>query len=243
MFRWIPFLFLLLFASLSNAAVYEIIETAVLDDDPDSIATSQSAVGAGSLTIDGALASGGTATLPEAQKVRITSAGNDSGVTFTITGTDADGTTINEDVTGANASTADSTQYFKTITDVATDGATGSTVTVGTEADLGMVTRSVDKLRFRNNAKITLSAELVAGTGTFGFQHTVDNPSGTYTDSFSVDANWISSGDSGGDLDPSTDTDGGENGINFHVRAVRGLVSTGSATGQYKFVVIQGDNR
>ena len=41
-------------------------------------------------------------------KVTILSAGNDSGISFTVVGTDVNGSALSETVTGANAGTATS---------------------------------------------------------------------------------------------------------------------------------------
>lgn len=99
--------------------------------DPDGVAASQTPSGAGNLTINGAKASGGVATFNAARQVTITSAGNDAGRTFTITGTDVNGNTLTEAVTGANADTATSTKHFKTVTQIAVDAATAGAVTAG----------------------------------------------------------------------------------------------------------------
>lgn len=99
--------------------------------DADSISQSQTPSGAGNLTINGAKASGGVATFNSARQVTITSAGNDSARTFTVTGTDVNGFSISEAVTGANASAATSTKHFKTVTQIAVDDATAGAVTAG----------------------------------------------------------------------------------------------------------------
>lgn len=46
--------------------------------------------------------------------------------TFTLTGTDAEGRTITEDVTGPNATTVTSTKYFATLTSVVADATIGA---------------------------------------------------------------------------------------------------------------------
>jgi VCBS repeat-containing protein len=99
--------------------------------DADGISQSQTPSGAGNLTINGAKASGGVATFNSARQVTITSAGNDLARTFTITGTDINGFTITEAVTGASASAATSTKHFKTVTQIAVDDATAGAVTAG----------------------------------------------------------------------------------------------------------------
>lgn len=105
--------------------------------DADSIAASQTPGGAGALTLDGALVTGGVAYLPSPpapQRVYITSAGDDSGVTFTVTGTVYSLTgpaAVSETVTGANTSTVATTDLFSTVTGVTISGAAAGAVTVG----------------------------------------------------------------------------------------------------------------
>jgi hypothetical protein len=97
------------------------------------ICLSQSAAGAGNLTINGSLASGGVATLDIARRVAITSTANLSARTFTITGTDRYGYSQSESITGPNNSTVYTTKDFKTVTQIAINGTTsGNTLTVGT---------------------------------------------------------------------------------------------------------------
>jgi len=103
----------------------------MLAADRDGVCAAQQEAGAGNLDIDGALASAGVATLDVARHVSIYCAGNMSAVTFTLTGTDRYGTVITEDVTGPNATTVTSAKNFKTITQVAVDGAVGTNVEVG----------------------------------------------------------------------------------------------------------------
>lgn len=108
----------------------------IAHQDNDDIALSQSRGSAGSLTLNGVAISGGAYADEYARKVIITSAGNDSGITFTVTGTDIDDAALVEVVTGANAATATSAGFFKTITGITTSAATASTVTVGAVCDV-----------------------------------------------------------------------------------------------------------
>ena len=57
--------------------------------DADGISTTASLGSGGTLTINGALSSGSEVELSSGRQVTVTSAGNDTGVTFTVTGTDA----------------------------------------------------------------------------------------------------------------------------------------------------------
>jgi hypothetical protein len=98
------------------------------------VALAQTATGAVNLTLAGSLTASGVATFDVARRVILTSGGNDSGITFTIYGTDRQGFEQTEVVTGANAGAAQSTKDFKTVTRVATSAATASQVTVGTNA-------------------------------------------------------------------------------------------------------------
>jgi VCBS repeat-containing protein len=88
-------------------------------------------VGAGNLTIAGALATGGVATFAIPRHVGIYAAGNESARTFTITGTDRTGKTMTEAITGPNATTVYGAKNFKTVTQVAVDAATAGDVEVG----------------------------------------------------------------------------------------------------------------
>ena len=67
-----------------------------------------------------------------ASVITLTSAGNDSARTATITGTDVLDNAQTEDVTMANADVATSTKTFKTVTSIAIDGSgTAGTLSVG----------------------------------------------------------------------------------------------------------------
>jgi hypothetical protein len=65
--------------------------------------------------------------------VTITSGGDATGSVFTVTGTDAEGRTISEDITGANTGVATSTKYYADVTSVVRkSGDTGAVaITVG----------------------------------------------------------------------------------------------------------------
>ena len=106
---------------------------AVAATDADGISTTASISGAAALTINGALTSGGSYTSGDniGQLVTILSAADDSGITFTIVGTDAVGDALTEVVTGADTSTATSSGYFNTVTSITTSAATAGNVSAG----------------------------------------------------------------------------------------------------------------
>jgi len=108
------------------------------DFDPDNtddnaICAAQAVAGAGALTLNGAYVTGGVAVLDYARRLDQITAGDDSGITFTYVGTDANGIAQTEVVTGGagTPSTETTTKYFKTITSITASGAAAGNVTVG----------------------------------------------------------------------------------------------------------------
>lgn len=102
--------------------------------DADGIAQSQTPAGAGNLTLNGALVTGGVGVLDIARRVLVTTVADESGKTLTITGTNRYGDSISEVMTGPNATTAYTELDFKTVTQVAVSAAFTGAVTVGTNA-------------------------------------------------------------------------------------------------------------
>lgn len=143
--------------------------------DADGICQSQTPSGAGELTINGALASGGVATLGSGKNQRqvlITAVGDESGRTFTVTGTNWDGVTISETITGPNASTAASVLSYQTVTSVEVDAATADAITVGTNGigDSPLIPMNLRQTPF--NASVGIVAD---GTIDYTVRHTFDD--------------------------------------------------------------------
>ena len=101
--------------------------------DPNGVCEAQTTGGAANLTIDGALTSGGVATLVPVRNATVTSAGSsETGKTFTFTGTDANDNAVTETLNGPGSSaTVSTTKVFKTITQITVNGALTGNVTVG----------------------------------------------------------------------------------------------------------------
>lgn len=106
--------------------------------DADGIAEAQTLSGAGDVELDGVALIDeagspydGKILLDPPRRVIIDSAGDDSGVTFTIYGTDRVGTPIEETVQGANASSVTSTMVYKTVERIAASGATADDIEIG----------------------------------------------------------------------------------------------------------------
>ena len=151
--------------------------------DADGISASQTP-GAGAILINGALASGGAVTLGAAQLLRLTSGGNDSGITFTFTGTDADGNAISETVAGTNVSNSDTTKHFKTLTGISKSGASAGTIVVGNLID------SVSPRLAIDTAKLPISIGIgcvISGTITYDLEQ-------TYQDGVQSAGTWFNHG-------------------------------------------------
>ena len=101
--------------------------------DADGISTTASISGAAALTINGTLTSGGSYTSGDniGQLITITSAGDDTGITFTVVGTNAVGDALTEAVTGADTDVATSSGYFNTVASITTSASSDAAVTAG----------------------------------------------------------------------------------------------------------------
>ena len=77
-----------------------------------------------------------------ARAVRITSGGNDTGVTFTVNGYDLYGFKLTEAITGANAGIAAGKKAFKYIASITNNADVATTVKVGTSDIYGLPLRS-----------------------------------------------------------------------------------------------------
>ena len=118
-------------------AVFITADTQALDADGISVAA---AVGNNAaLVIGGALASGGACTFDAGRVVTILSAGDDSGISFTVTGTDVNGDSQTESITGANAGTATGAKYFKTLSGISAVGNPAGNASPGVNGAAGEV--------------------------------------------------------------------------------------------------------
>jgi len=107
-------------------------DTVALDADGISVAA---AVGNNAaLVLGGALTSGGSATFSHGRVVTILSAGDDSAISFTVVGTDVNGDSQTESITGANAGTATGASYFLTIASITAVGNPAGNVSAGVNA-------------------------------------------------------------------------------------------------------------
>jgi len=144
-------------------------DTVALDADGISVATSVGNNAA--LVIGGALASGGAVALSHGRIVTILSAGNDAAKSFTVVGTDINGDSQTESITGANAGTATGAVFFLSIASITAVGNPAGNVSAGVNASAADVIFS-GRSRLKG---IYLTSTATAGT--VDFLNT--SPSGT----------------------------------------------------------------
>jgi hypothetical protein len=200
--------------------------------DADGICESQTPSGAGALTLDGVLVSGGVATLDAARRVLITAVGDESGKTFTITGTSYNGQVQSETITGPNATTAQSVLDYKTVISVAISAAAANAITVGTNG-----VASSRWLRLDNWAFPQVGIQCnVNGTVNYTVQQTLDDPNDP-TNPVAVSAvNWVNHPDIS--LVGATATVQG----NYGYAPLYARVTLNSGTGSATMTLVQHNN-
>lgn len=130
--------------------------------DDNGICTSQSPTVAGALDIDGALTvSGGAADLVTPQRVFIESDGDESGVTFVVTGTDRYDREQTESLVGPDTTSVYTEKDFLTVTEVTISAAADGNVIVGTGGIGSSAPQVLDQ--YANPSRKTLATS-VSGT-------------------------------------------------------------------------------
>lgn len=123
--------------------------------------------------------------------LRITSGGNDSGITFNVRGFDVFGFPMSENITGANAGIATGAKAWKYITSITPSAAAAGTVKVGTADIFGFPLR-IDRFAYAdivwNNAAITANTGFVAAVTTSPATTTTGDVRGTYAVQSASDA-------------------------------------------------------
>jgi hypothetical protein len=121
------------FSLTANKTNYTIGDSTVVAD-RDGICAAQAVSGAATLTIAGALASGGSVSFDVPRHVTIYGTGNSASITFTVTGTNTDDDTIEETITGPNNSTVYGRKQFKTVTSVVSSASATGNIEVGSDS-------------------------------------------------------------------------------------------------------------
>lgn len=166
----------------------------LVNADDDGIAQNQTPGAAGNLTLNGALVVNGVAILTvsgQARQVLLTSAGNESGKTVTLYGTDANGAAQSESFAGPNT-TATSTLHYQTITRIAVSAAFSGNVKAGTN---GVATSRWMKLDAWALPQTAIQCT-ASGTVNYTVQQTLDDPNSPTNPVSPVNVTWVSHPDS-----------------------------------------------
>lgn len=135
--------------------------------DAEAIAVTQTATGSGSLTLT---ATGGL-TLDYGRRIGITNTGNNTGVSFVVTGTDNEGYDLTETVAGVSDAVSTSTEFFKTVTSITNSAAITGGITAGTVDE---VISSTIPLNYRSDLGASVALD-VTGTASLIFEQTFDD--------------------------------------------------------------------
>jgi hypothetical protein len=142
------------------------------------ICQSQAVAAAGALTLNGSLVSGGVATMDVARRVLFASAGADSAVVFTITGTNQSGAPISETLKGVASGSSQYTALdYLTVTSITSSAATAGNITVGTNG-VASTPWVLDNFLSRDWA-LTVWVTVVSGAATYTVEDTPDDPNAT----------------------------------------------------------------
>lgn len=134
---------------------------------------------------------GATFTGSTARQVTIVTAADESAKTFVVTGTDANGNTISESITGPNAGTATSTNYFRTVTSVTISANAAGALTVGMTN-----TASSKWVRFDDWAPGQVSIQCnVSGSATYTLQSSLDDPNDAINPVSPASMAWVNTSD------------------------------------------------
>ena len=154
----------------------------------NNIAQSQTPAGAGALTLNGSLVSGGVAVLDNPRRVLITTA--DTTHTFTITGKTPTGTLLTEAFLVSGGSTY-STLDYATVTSITISGAATGAVTVGTN---GIASTPWVRLDEWANTQVSIQCD-VTGTVDYNVQSTMDDPNSVFSPVTPSAVAWVDTND------------------------------------------------
>jgi hypothetical protein len=159
--------------------------------DDDSLRVNASIAAAGVLT----LITGNVSPYGTGYKIAITSAGNDSGITFTIVGIkvgDLRGDSTTEVVTGANAGVATSTNFYTEIKSIRASGASAGNVKIGSVGSLAFPRTRLKSFYFVGTANAgSVKFNLNSSTGALLLQLDTPAGSGAFSDSVTIPSDGI----------------------------------------------------
>lgn len=164
--------------------------------DDGSLRANASIAGAGLLT----LITGNVSPYGTGYKIAITSAGNDSGITFTIVGIkvgDLSGANTTEVVAGANAGVATSANFYTEVKSIRASGASAGNVKIGSTGSLALPRTRIKTLYYVATANAgSVKFNLNSSTGPLILQ--IDTPAGTaFSDNVAIPGEGILTARSG----------------------------------------------
>ncbi|MEN6608601.1 MAG: hypothetical protein ABFD60_15250 [Bryobacteraceae bacterium] len=141
----------------------------------NNIATAQDPAGAGNLTLVSS-----PVTLSAPSYVYVTSAANDTGINFTVTGLDENGYPLTEVIAGANTKAAVSTRRFTVVSNVAVSGNSGS-VQVGSFSSATFTGSTARQVTITSAGNDSVKTFVVTGVGVNGqvISETITGPNAT----------------------------------------------------------------
>jgi len=157
----------------------------------NNICLSQTPTAAAGFTINGALASGGVATLDTPRRVLFTTGADESAKTITVTGTNWSGQPISETLTGPNATTGYTVLDYATVTKIGISSNAAGAITVGTNGIASSPWLRLDEWAL---PQVAIQAD-VTGTVNYTLQQTLDNPNDTTNPVAAASVAWINSSD------------------------------------------------
>jgi hypothetical protein len=161
------------------------------DPDDDSLRANASIAAAGALT----LITGNVSPYGTGYKIGITSAGNDSGITFTIVGIkvgDLTGSNTTEVVTGGNVGVATSANFYTEIKSIRASGASAGNVKIGSVGSLAFPRTRIKSFYFVGTADAgSVKFNLNSSTGPLLLR--IDTPagSGAFSDSVTIPSDGV----------------------------------------------------
>lgn len=139
----------------------------------NAICLAQQAASGASLVLNGALVSGGVATMGNQQIVTITTTENDTAVNAVITGTNRQGAAISETLALGNSALVSSTKYYYTVTSIVVSGAITANLTVGVNG-LGASQAYVLDIN-ETTFGVAVAVDTATGSPTYKLQYTYDD--------------------------------------------------------------------
>lgn len=155
------------------------------------IKTAGAISGAGAVTLNGSLVSGGVATLDKPRRVLFTFASDETGKTYVVTGTNWTNQTISETVTGTTPGTVATVLDYKTVTSVVADAASAGNVSIGTNTVAGTPWIAIDAWALPNVALQCTAS----GTVNFTVQSTLDDPNNPTNPVVPASMTWVNTND------------------------------------------------